>query len=149
MRTTCPIDLKPFCITEPCTRYGIAAPFRQGRWVFATNGHILVRVMPWRKMPQYPRLKSPPAALIMEDAPAAGYGALQSGTRTYQGEEVFEDVSGDTVFAATYMALIRALPRVLVQVDAKARRLWFKFDGGAGALMAMEKLDDGGRLLSE
>lgn len=38
------IDLKPFCAEEDGTRYGIAKPFSQGDFTFATNGHIAIRV---------------------------------------------------------------------------------------------------------
>lgn len=38
------IDLKRFCANETDFRDYLRAPWRDGKWVYATNGHFLVRV---------------------------------------------------------------------------------------------------------
>lgn len=47
------IDLQRFCATHESYRTHLRQPFRHGAWVYATNGHICVRV-PFQLAPDVP-----------------------------------------------------------------------------------------------
>jgi hypothetical protein len=55
------IDLQRFCANESDPRPHLRAPFKRGSWVYATNGHVCVRV-PAATMPSVTECdKAPPA----------------------------------------------------------------------------------------
>ena len=55
------IDLQRFCANESDPRPYLRAPFKRGSWVYATNGHVCVRV-PAATMPAATECdKAPPA----------------------------------------------------------------------------------------
>jgi len=152
------INLTPFYNANDC-RSEIAAPFSDAEYTYATNGHILIRV-PLRG--EIPESKFAPRAdklfaehaihaigedrqwLPIPDLPDAimtpcdncEHGCSEC---TNGFVEVIKSVDiGGIPFQRKYLALIKMLPGCTISPNEKWPA-WFRFDGGIGLLMPMQK----------
>lgn len=161
-------DLMKFCDTDmQSSRSGISKPWSAGKWTYATNGHIIVRV---------PRIESVPEN---KDAPK-GFTGCQSleaafGIRPRKwldlptvmpkmepcesclGEGKFKNTPcrgcngtgqqqthsridmGAADFSDVYLSWIAALPGSKIGPMKHDTFAVFKFDGGMGLLMPMRR----------
>lgn len=141
------VDLKPFCGDRFEIREALRAPFRIGQWVYATNGHLAVRV-PFDTQPdvtEHPRapnnisalfaraferegefLVIPPLPPTEPCATCNGKG-FQSGGGWYPDEECPHCLGrktefkfqrlGDSGYSLHYLHLLAALPQVRIRTD--------------------------------
>jgi hypothetical protein len=77
------IDLKPFCANESDKRAWLRAPFREGEFDYAADGHVIVEVPASGKHP-HPLNKPIGASVdrVLDDAGAGPYMPLAGLTRT-------------------------------------------------------------------
>jgi hypothetical protein len=156
------IDLMPFCDHEPYRC--LDAPFSQGEWTYATNGHIAVRVPRLAEIPE--RQGAPPidvekvfidnAATTYEQLPwfdlspsqcsqCGGLGRrhkcpdCECECALCDGSGVAEPIIeiGRLPFAGKYIRLMRALPGIEIGSLPKEEfaPLPFRFSGGEGVVM--------------
>ena len=160
------IDLRPFCANEFEVRIGLHKPWRDGAWVYATNGHMVVRVpantqdAPPRNSATQP--KNPPEMfskfldgmegdfLLLPPLPAdvvcdfcGGGGAADDGDECpecFGTEHAFTYFAlGDAGYNLHYLHLFSALPQVRIRTQGTKTAAALIFDGGQALLMPMRK----------
>lgn len=159
------IDLRPFCANEWEDRIGLQKPWRDGAWVYATNGHMVVRVpansvqdAPLRDAASQPA--NPPKMfaelhdgmegefLLMPPLPADvvcdfcdGGGAADDGDecpKCFGTKHAFTYFTlGDSGFNLHYLHLLSALPQVRIRTQGTKTAGALIFDGGQALLMPM------------
>lgn len=158
------IDLRPFCANKYEVRTGLHKPWRDGAWVYATNGHMVVRVpaniqdAPLRDSVTQP--KNPPDMfskfldgmegefLLMPPLPddvvctfCDGGGAADDGDECpecFGTKHAFTYFSlGDSGYNLHYLHLLSALPQVRIRAQGTKTAAALIFDGGQALLMPM------------
>ena len=158
------IDLTPFCSPQDDPRYYLCAPFSDGDFSYATNGHIIVRVPrradiqerekahpschklfienPAREMIAIPDI--PPAPPQIDCMTCEATGKWNDGDTVEKCEDcggtgkknARQDIAvGEVHFAAKYLRLIITLPGAGKISPNGTGSAWFTFDGGDGLLM--------------
>ena len=161
------IDLQSFCANQWEVRSYLQRPWRDGEWVYATNGHMIVRV-PAESAPDVEartsaQPKNPPDMfrvaleqegefLLMpplpEDVPCptcAGTGEIDEGIygtdecpSCFATKHTFTYFElGDSGFNLHYLRLLSALPQVRIRTQGTKTAAALIFDGGQALLMPM------------
>ena len=158
------IEITKFCANKHEVRTGLHHPYRIGPWVYATNGHMIVRV-PSESAPHIPEYdkksqpSNPPAMfekwleqvqgefLCLPTFPPSDRCFMCGGTGELHGDECFNcfgsgfeftyQPMGDGVgFSLHYLNLIAELPQCRIRTNGLFAAA-FIFDGGQGLLMPM------------
>lgn len=165
------IDLQRFCANEFESRVGLQRPWRDGAWVYATNGRLIVRVpsasvqdAPLRNVSQP---KNAPALfemlldkidgdfLVMPPLPERKQCSFCfGGGADDDGDECLECYGtkyewvrfplGDTEFNLHYLHEISTLPQVRIRTNGDNAAA-LVFDGGQALLMPMRSFDSAWR----
>ena len=158
------IDLRPFCANEWEMRVGLQKPWRDGAWVYATNGHLVVRV-PAESIQDAPlrdvnQPANPPKMfadfldgmegefLLMPPLPADvvcdfcdGGGADDDGDECpecFGTKHAFTYFSmGDSGYNLHYLHLLSGLPQARIRTQGTKTAAALIFDGGQALLMPM------------
>ena len=159
------IDLRPFCANKYEIRTGLHKPWRDGAWVYATNGHMMVRV-PAESLQDAPLrdAASQPANaptmfrtllenmsgefLLMPPLPddlvcdfCDGGGADDDGDECpecFGTKHAFTYFAlGDSGFNLHYLHLLAALPQARIRTQSEKVAAALIFDGGQALLMPM------------
>lgn len=155
------VDLQPFCSTDP-VRGHIVEPFSHGEWSYATDGHIMVRVLRRADVPERKAAPGDEAERIFANLGerlflsttlkiakprlvrcwlCEGYGLdcpECNGTGCIPTRRSTELLGA--IFDARYVRMIANLPDLHLPATAPALGpLAFRFDSGEGALMSMRR----------
>lgn len=129
------IDLTPFCASPEANRWQIESPWSRGKWTYATNGNIVVRIP---RDPEVPENKLAPSAMPLFTAHFKGARAFQPFERTplVGGGKVR---LGGRVLNAKYLRLIAALPEpeIAAEFGTTTDPLPFRFARGSGHGLVM------------
>lgn len=159
------VDLKKFCSTDTL-RKDLHEPFSRGEYTYATDGYIMVRVplvaeigevpytpnpeeifapMPadgWRTL----RVELPPVAPPEEcglcydgsvhDCPDCTCECDECNGTGLVPAKVSTEIGGE-IFNMKYIRMIAELPGVEVALGVSDAAMFFRFEGGVGALMPM------------
>ena len=129
------IDITPFCASPEANRCQIERPWSRGKWTYATDGKIVVRIP---RDPEVPENKLAPSAMPL-------FTAHFKGARTFQPFEGTPLVDmktcklGTRVLSAKYLSLIAALPEpeIAAEFGAPIDPLPFRFASGLGHGLVM------------
>ena len=128
------MDLSIYC--DP-SRPQIKAPFSFGRYTFATNGHILIRV---KRRKSVPRRDNQPNALELIEKWAAKEHRPLGKFKLPRWNARMPPACGinGVAFAPRYVRMLLALPGIKVATKCpETDPMHFIFDGGDGLLMPM------------
>jgi hypothetical protein len=129
------IDLTPFCARPEANRYQIESPWSRGKWTYATDGKIVVRIP---RDPEVPDNKLAPSAMPLFTAHFKDACAFQPFEETpLLGAERLK--IGGRILSAKYLRLIAALPEAEIATDfgTTADPLPFRFARGSGHGLVM------------
>ena len=122
------VDLLLFCYPERST---LNRPFTQGRYTYATDGAVLIRVPRRADVPENPHAPRKVYRLFSQHRPAGKFRAVPT-------VDEFRVKIGLASFSASELARLSSLPGVLVAPGATTTNaLTFRFDGGDGLLMPL------------
>ena len=164
------IDLQSFCANPQLEmRLWMQAPFRTGKWVYATNGHYCVRV-PATTEPEATGIPKNTAALfdkafadtaaefhLLPSFPQAptceacgGSGINPTPDPSDEDDECWECIGrgfrkwmrtqvGDAEFELGYLNKMQTLPHARIATHGHKEPMAILFDGGHALLMPMTK----------
>ena len=129
------IDLTPFCARPESNRCQIESPWSRGKWTYATDGKIVVRVP---RDPEVPENKLAPSAMPLFTAHFKGAFGFQPLADTPP-PNVDKCQLGHRVFSTKYLMLIAALPEpeIAVEIGTAIDPLPFRFAKGTGHGLVM------------
>ncbi len=157
------IDLQRFCANVFETRVGLQTPWRDGAWVYATNGHMIVRTPAasvqdaplrvegqprnapflfelWFDKPEGDFLVMPPLPQEQQCSFCSGGGSDDDGDecpRCFGTKyEWTRFALGDTGFNLHYLHELSTLPQVRIRTNG-INAAALVFDGGQALLMPM------------
>lgn len=138
--------LLKFCAPVSWAKPSMEQPFSRGKYTYATNGNILIRV---------PRMESVPESPLAPDVDTMIGAWFHRLAGTYVEVEKREKMSSAylqvarmiplpifgtremTYFDNNYLALISSLPSPTINVQPHPGPSWFTFVGGDGLIMPM------------
>jgi hypothetical protein len=129
------IDLTPFCASPDANRCQIERPWSRGKWTYATDGKIVVRIP---RDPEVPENKLAPSAMPLFTAYFKDARAFQPFEETpLLGMETFK--LGGRILSAKYLRLIAALPEpeIAPEFGTTTDPLPFRFARGSGHGLVM------------
>lgn len=161
------IDLKPFCGNEWEVRAALRAPWVQDGWLYATNGHVCVRLPAIEANsvgPRHPKNVSAlfnkafnvegefiafPTLPCLVNCPVCGgsgsvedeHGDTDCCFNCYgSGFDWTRQEVGDSGFNLLYMHQLSALPNARICTNGKKDAAAVLFDGGQAILMPMREM---------